>query len=268
MPGEAIILVDDAAGQASRFVTALAALPAALPPWVVIGGFAVCVRLARVHRATGDVDTMTLRQDELVELVVAQPGGERLGTGKARLAGVDMDVMPVPGPDDEPPKSPSARAFHLVRRHALTTAVQEHVIVVDPASVRHGPRPHQARAEVILPVAGPGALVLLKAVALPRRAGAHRTNKIVSDTQDLVRLVASRGLDALVAEARAAPTVLTSYVGGVLAKRCGQDGRYLLAMLRRAGVLGVEADDLALVAELGRVLIAQTDGPPRAGLLL
>lgn len=75
--GKSIIIVDDAAGRASRFVTALAALPETLPPWAVIGGFAVYVRLARVHRATGDVDTMTVRQDELVEVVVAQPSGER-----------------------------------------------------------------------------------------------------------------------------------------------------------------------------------------------
>jgi len=260
VPGESIILVDDAAGQASRFVTALAALPDTLPQWAVIGGFAVYVRLARVHRATGDVDTITVRQDELVEIVVAQPTGERLRTGKVRLAGVDIDVMPVPGADEEPTGSPSERAFHLVRRHALTAATHERVVVVDPASARSGRGAQVTRARTTVPVAGPGALVLLKAVALPRRAASHRTEKMVSDTQDVMRLVASRGLDALVAELRAAPSDLVAYAGEVLAKRCGEDGQYLLAMLRRSGVVGIEADDLALVAELGHVLVRMAGG--------
>lgn len=259
MPGEAITLVDDATGRASRFVAALAALPATLPPWAVIGGFAVYVRLARVHRATGDVDTVTLNQDQLVELVVAQPGGERLRTGKARLAGVEIDVMPVPSDNDEPSGSRSERAFHLVRRFALSTANRERVTVVSQAT-RGGSGSAIPTAEASIPVATPGALVLLKAVALPRRAGARRADKIISDTQDLVRLVASSGLGALMGELEAAPPELLAYAGEVLVTRCGDDGRYLLAMLRRAGVVGIDADDLALVAELGK-LFREVAGP-------
>ncbi len=141
MRGEAIVLADDAVRQASRFVAALAALPAALPPWAIIGGFAVYARVARVHRATGDVDTVMSHQDQLVELVVAQASGERLRSGKVRLAGVEIDVMPVPDEDDELAGSPSDRAFHLVRRYALITAMQERVIVVDPAPARTGQAP-------------------------------------------------------------------------------------------------------------------------------
>ena len=256
MRGEAIILADDAARHASGFVAALAALPAGLPSWAIIGGFAVYARLARVHRATGDVDTVTEHQDELVALVVAQPSGERLRTGKVRLAGVEIDVMAVPREDDEPVGSPSERAFHLVRRYALTTATQERVIVVDPAPARTGQGPTMIREEATVPIAGPGALVLLKAVALPRRSGTRRGEKVVSDTQDLLRLVTSRGLDFLMTDIYGAPEELVIYAGRVLTKRCGDDGSYLLAMLRRAGVVGIEADDLALVAELGRLLVA------------
>lgn len=67
--------------------------------------------------------------------------------------------------------------------------------------------------------------MLLKAVALPRRAGAHRAEKVISDTQDLVALVTRQGLDALVAEVRAAPADLLAHAGQVLAKRCGETAR-------------------------------------------
>jgi hypothetical protein len=254
--GKAIILADDDARQASRFVAALAALPDTLPPWAVIGGFAFYARLARVHRATRDVDTVTAHQHELVELMVAQPNGERLRSGKVRLAGVEIDVMPVPSEGEVLAGSPSERAFHLVRRFALTTATQESLIVVDPALARTGQGLPMIRAEATVPIAGPGALVLLKAVALPRRSGVGRGEKVVSDTQDLLRLVTSRGLDSLMTDIHGAPEELVIYSGRVLTERFGDDSSYLLAILRRARVVGIEADDLALVAALGRLLVA------------
>ncbi len=56
-----------------------------------------------------------------------------------------------------------------------------------------------------MPIAGPGALVLLKAVALPRRSGARRGEKVVSDTQDLVPTGHQPGLDVLLTDIHGAP---------------------------------------------------------------
>ena len=44
MPGEQVLLADDAGGRIGSFVAAIGRFPAE-PKWVVVGGFAVTVRL-------------------------------------------------------------------------------------------------------------------------------------------------------------------------------------------------------------------------------
>jgi hypothetical protein len=58
--GEPIVLAGDANGNAARLVRATAGLgDADLGPHALVGGLAVMCRLAAVHRATQDVDTVT-----------------------------------------------------------------------------------------------------------------------------------------------------------------------------------------------------------------
>lgn len=60
MSGERIVLAGDADGNAARLVRATARLEGAnLGPHALVGGLAVMCRLAAVHRATQDVDTVT-----------------------------------------------------------------------------------------------------------------------------------------------------------------------------------------------------------------
>jgi hypothetical protein len=123
MSGERVVLVDGADGRMSAFVEALATFPAE-PAWVVIGGFAVTLRLATVHRLTNDVDTVCRDQSLLIELLLAD-GADRRAAGKVTVHGrrqeVDVDVMaesveaPLPDLDGE-------RAFVVARRFALDAA--------------------------------------------------------------------------------------------------------------------------------------------------
>lgn len=57
MPGERVVLVADGGARLASFVEALGTLPAE-PRSVVGGGFAVWLRIGRVHRVTADIDTV------------------------------------------------------------------------------------------------------------------------------------------------------------------------------------------------------------------
>ena len=72
MSGEPLVLLEiDPGGRLLAYVQTLARLPPS-PTWVLIGGLAVNVRLARLHRSTNDIDTLTGNQPELVEIVNVQ----------------------------------------------------------------------------------------------------------------------------------------------------------------------------------------------------
>ena len=58
MPGDPVVLVDDETGRSRSFVTVLARFPVE-PLWVLVGGFAVSLRLARLCRVTNDVDALS-----------------------------------------------------------------------------------------------------------------------------------------------------------------------------------------------------------------
>ena len=69
MPGERVVLLGDSEGRLRSFVTALERFPAE-PEWVVVGGFAVNVRVSYAHRLTNDLDTVARSQAELVGALV------------------------------------------------------------------------------------------------------------------------------------------------------------------------------------------------------
>ena len=84
MPGKAVILAGDRGGRIRSFVAALARFPAE-PQWAVVGGFAVNVRITHIHRLTNDIDTVSRDQTKLVEVLVAEPGADRLATARLQL---------------------------------------------------------------------------------------------------------------------------------------------------------------------------------------
>ena len=55
MSGEIVLLENDSAGRIAAFIQTLGRLPGT-PEWVLVGGLAVNVRVARLHRATNDAD--------------------------------------------------------------------------------------------------------------------------------------------------------------------------------------------------------------------
>ena len=133
MRGEPITLVGDPGGRIESFVSALARFPSE-PRWALIGGFAVNVRIAQVHRLTNDIDTVSLDQPSLVEILLAEPDAEGLGAAKLRFTRgnlpVDIDVM---GDMADVPLAgePSDQAFTLARRLALATSETLPLVVVD-----------------------------------------------------------------------------------------------------------------------------------------
>lgn len=254
MPGDAIILVSDRGGRIRSFVDALTRFPSE-PQWSVVGGFAVNVRITHVHRLTNDLDTLSGDQTSLVEVLVTELGADRLDAAKLQLdqggTTVVIDVM-TDAANVSLPSEPSERAFALARRMALATSEWTRLKVVEDRDVI---------AEACAPIATVPALIVLKTVAIPRRSRGSSPEKVGSDIHDLVRLVQGCDFDAVDHAISVAGDELCEWVGNTLVKWFSpvQDLRYTYARLRRlARSIDAEAlteDDLAAVAELGRVLL-------------
>lgn len=253
MPGETVVLVSGPGGQIRSFVEALARFPAE-PRWVVVGGFAVYVRITDVHRVTNDLDTVSDNQPSLVEILVAEPRADRLAAAKLQLnqggAAVVVDVMADTA--DEPlPTEPGERAFALARRMALAISESTELVVVEDEAVV---------ARTSAPIATAPSLIALKAVAIPHRSQSNHPEKVGSDIHDLVRLVQSCDLDETVAAMTRASAELSDWVGTTLVKWFSpdQDLRYTFARLRQLtsspDAEAIIEDDLAIVADLGHLL--------------
>lgn len=254
MSGDQVLLVGDADGRIESFVSALARFPT-LPRWALIGGFAVNVRIAQVHRLTNDLDTVSADQVALVEVLLAESDAEALSAAKLRFTGgdraVDIDVMgdmadqPIAG-------DPGEQAFTLARRMALATRETIELLVVDGDG--------KARTAASTPVATTASLIALKAVAIPRRSASNSPQKVGSDIHDLVRLAQGCDFATVVEEVAAAGADLRAWVGGTLVKWFApeHDLRYTFARMTRltgsADATGLVEADLTVVADLGRAL--------------
>ena len=62
MSGEPISIVAGADSDVARFVVSISRLPVDLPPWVLIGGVAVVLRVGGTHRAEERVAPLARRQ--------------------------------------------------------------------------------------------------------------------------------------------------------------------------------------------------------------
>ncbi len=254
VPGDRIELIADGVGRIAAFVDALARFPSE-PRWALVGGFAVNVRIERIHRITNDIDTVARDQARLVELLVAEPDAERLDAAKLRFTAgaltVDIDVMadteglPLPAEVGE-------RVFALARRTVLPAArITELIVTNGSATV--------ARAKV--PVASTAGLILLKTVAIPRRSASNNPHKVGSDIHDLARLVDGQDLVSLAAEIRASGDELSTWIGSTLIKWFSPDHdlRYTYARLRRlarsSDTDGLTEADLTAVALLGKLVL-------------
>ncbi len=262
MSGESsrtVFLVDDRSGRIGSFVRVLAGLPRH-PRWVLVGGFAVNVRIERLHRLTNDIDTVSANQTEFVELLLQDPENASISTGRVLVGPdpqIEVDVMP--STDGEPlPKLPSDRAFALARRHALSTSEELTLHVVD----LRGNTVNGAQVAV----ATAASLVIMKAVALPRRQDGSYPHKVGSDTHDLVRLALDGNLETLAATIAATEPELAHWVGDLLVQRFSaeRDLRYSVARMRSytrgVGIETLIPDDLELLGHLGQTVLGLIDG--------
>lgn len=157
MSGERIALAGAAGGNAERLVQATARLgEARLGPHALIGGLAVMCRLAAVHRATQDVDTVVeTTAPTAVEVITSSIGmPDPTDPGRVFVDGVKVDVIDTESfrPEDLDGLDPGDRLFVVSHRFALETASETLIVAGDVmASVR---------------VATPAALVAMKSGAL------------------------------------------------------------------------------------------------------
>ena len=255
MPGEPVVLVSGRGGHVRSFVGALSRFPAE-PQWAVVGGFAVYVRIKDVHRITNDLDTVSRNQPSLVEILVAEPGADRLAAAKLQLnqdgAAVVIDVM-ADAADEPLPTEPGERAFALARRMALATSESTELVVVEDGAVV---------ARTSAPIATTSSLIALKAVAIPHRSQSSHPEKVGSDIHDLIRLVQGCDFDETVDSITGASAELRDWIGTTLVKWFSpdQDLRYTFARLRQLtsspDAASLAIDDLAIVAQLGHELLS------------
>lgn len=175
MSGDTVLLTDTPAGRIAELVGVLRRFPAT-PRWVLVGGLAVNVRLARSHRVTNDVDTVSGDQPKLVEILASPDDAVRLSAAKVELGepSVEVDVMESTEGAALPPE-PGERAFALARRWAMRTASAVSLGVVDANGA--------ITAEADLAVASVPALIALKTVSIPRAlAGEQVEGSAVPDT--------------------------------------------------------------------------------------
>lgn len=127
MSGEArIVVAADQAGFLVRALQSLSRLPGELPPWAVVGGLGVYLRIGGVHRATDDLDTVSADRTRCLEVLI-EAGAEQGRRGLTLPGGVHLDVIGLREASE--PGSP----VELARRWALDTAESLTVAVVTGA---------------------------------------------------------------------------------------------------------------------------------------
>jgi hypothetical protein len=207
----------------AQAIEALRRFPAD-PPWVLVGGVAVFLRLGSVTRPTADADTVARSQAQLIDRLLADDVPTVVAGGELRIpvggSTVEVDVMDLA--DDPLPGDPERRAFALARRFALATASLERVIITDQG---------QPVADAAIPVASTSALVALKTVSMVRRPHSNSPQKVGSDTHDLVRLSAASGA-RLVASDLVVDRDLATWIADQVGRAFGDDLRYTLLRLR------------------------------------
>ncbi len=204
MSGERIVLAGAAGGNAARLVQATARLgEARLGPHALIGGLAVMCRLASVHRATQDVDTVVeTTAPTAVEVITSSIGSpDPSNAGRVIVDGVKIDVIDTQSfrYEDLDGVEAGDRLFVVSHRFALDTATETAIVAGEvTASIR---------------VATPAALVAMKSGAL-LGGRTREPRKRASDLYDLYRLALEYDRGGGIAETlTAAPFGLGDLVG-------------------------------------------------------
>jgi hypothetical protein len=217
-------------------------------PAALVGGLAVTMRLASVHRATNDVDAVTDGEGPRAFALEYLRDSDAHDDNRVEIDGIKIDVMPtepLPEHAEELPDGDLDRLFVLGHRWALESAGQLSVQVV--TSMRDATEP------VAIRVATSPALVACKLHAIADRRDARR-DKRESDALDLVRLLGDLvRAPALTAELSSAPFDLSDLVASQV-ERWFIDEPLRTARLINLGAGGtppiVDPDDISTIGEL------------------
>lgn len=240
MSGERIVLAGDADGNAAQLVRATARLSEAnLGPHALVGGLAVMCRLAAVHRATQDVDTVAeTTAPTAVEVIATSVGESDPGRpNRALIDGIKIDVIETQSfrAEDLEGVDPIDRLFIVSHRWALETATATELIA--------------GEATALIRVATPAALVAMKSgVLLGGRLREPR--KRASDLYDLYRLALDYDRAGGIAEVlSAAPFQLGRLVADSLGARVVDEPERAVRWLVGGGpeMDAVTPDDLRYV---------------------
>lgn len=246
-----VILIDTGDGAISRLVRTAATLFArpGFAPAALVGGLAVTMRLATVHRATNDVDTVTDGEGPR-QLALEYLGDiDALEADRIDIDGVKVDVMstsPLPTDAVDLPDGDLDRLFVLGHRWALETAVPLTVRVVTAAGA-------SLSDPATLNVATTPALVACKFHAIADRRDA-RSQKRESDALDLVRLVGDLvRAPGSAAQFASAPFDLTALVSSQVERWFVDDAlrtTRLINLSAGAGDPTVNPGDISTIGEL------------------
>jgi hypothetical protein len=239
-----VTLVDGGDGATSRLVRTAATLfgTPGFAPAALVGGLAVTCRLATVHRATNDVDTVA-DGDRPGDLALEYLGDSDAGAGRIEIEGVTVDVMAThPIDERDLPDDELARLFVVSHRWALETATSLAVDVVAGGQIIES---------ASLQVATVPALVACKLHAIADRRDA-RAAKRESDALDLVRLVGEVVREPAHAESlRAAPHDLAALASTQISRWFVDDALRTSRLARLAGA-ELEPADIEALGQLWR----------------
>ncbi len=191
-----------AVGMLDRFVDGLG-------DHATVGGMAVIVRVAAVHRATGDIDSAVRDLDRAAEAIVAAVGGRRRGNS-VELDGfagsvdlVDATVPVAEALSFEPADEIEARfrARAVLMRVATETAEPVAIMLRSPMG--------DVLLETELRVARPGILAAAKALSAPDPT--RNEDKRGTDVADLVLLTEAYCIAELAQDLAAAPAVIRDF---------------------------------------------------------
>lgn len=245
--GDRVVLAGDVDGAAERLVRTVAQLgDLDLGRYALVGGLAVMSRLAAVHRATQDIDTVTETGEPSAVEVIASNLGTIDPTNPNRVVvdGVKIDVITTDSfeYDDLDGVDPDGRLFVVSHRWALETA--------DDTEIVAGTTTARIRISTV------ASLVAMKAGAISggRRREPH---KRASDLHDLYRLVLHHDRSGAVTDALAvAPYGLGLLVGDALRSGVTDEPERAARSIRSGGPETHSVGPDALIDVLGP-LVAQ-----------
>ena len=197
-------------GGTTRLIHAVdAVVSRGLGPYALIGGLAVIANLNRVHRATGDIDTVVDDDEGAVARLVtsliedAHATPKNSGDGVVLADGTKVDIIRTGAWDpDALPDDDVQRVFIVAHWWAVQTAAPVRLVALQDGTVT---------AETVVNLARPAPLVAAELQSRLTRKGPTK-DKELSDAYDIYRLLDACNRDGEISnELVAAPVDISEF---------------------------------------------------------